>query len=218
MKKEIRQYDFSEIRMETEQAGTEAEPVQIKKLVGYAARFNSYSQDLGGFVEIIRPGAFKENLGANPVYALANHNRDLILGTTKNGTLKVSEDQYGLRIELTPRDTPTTREWMGHVESGAIDKMSFKFSLKDKGGERWLRGDSGESVRELLNVKLFDVSLVDFPAYESTSVGVRSIEEIRSEGEAILAHEQLAAKEKINSDAQAHREYRERKLHLLKIA
>lgn len=164
------------------------EPVK-KKLIGYAARFDTYSEDLNGYHEIIRRGAFKDNLGSTPVFALANHNSCLILGTTKNGSLKLAEDQYGLRCEIEPMDTDTAEEWMTLVEAGAVDKMSFAFRVDGKDGERWLKGDDGSSIRELRRVKLFDVSIVNQPAYQATSVGFRSLDEIRSEGESILCRE-----------------------------
>ncbi len=192
---EFRLYDFSEIRVEPfpHFVGAEGEaqsPPPAKRLVGYAARFDTYSEDLGGFREIIRRGAFRDNLGNRPVFALANHNRDLILGSTKNGTLKVSEDQYGLRVELTPLDTPTAREWVSLVENGVIDKMSFAFKVDGQDGETWLHGDKGQRIRELHKVNVFDVSIVAQPAYEATSVAYRSLEEVRAYGESILARDQ----------------------------
>jgi HK97 family phage prohead protease len=208
--REVSICDCPEIRMESISTTTDSGEEQVqKRMVGYAARFDTYSEDLGGFREIIRPGAFKSNLGANPVFALANHNRDLILGSTKNSTLKVSEDQYGLRVELTPLDTPTAREWMSHVENGVIDKMSFAFKVDGKEGERWLRSDQGESVRELHRVKLYDVSLVNQPAYQATSVGFRSHEDVFKYGEEIISADEQRAR-----DHQVQVEHRKRQLYI----
>src|SRR5438128_11032112 len=81
------------------------------KLVGYAAVFNSKSLDLGGFIEIVRPGAFKRTLAAGAdVRALVNHDPNLIIGRNKAGTLDVAEDDRGLKVTITPLDTQAGRD------------------------------------------------------------------------------------------------------------
>lgn len=136
---------------------------------GYAAVFNQLSLNLGGFREVIRPGAFKGTLerGAD-VRALFNHDPSKILGRTKAGTLKLKEDRHGLWFELQPAVTPTTKEVVANLRAGNLDGCSFAFrALKD----HW-RAQGGENVRELVEVDLQDISIVTFPAYPATSVQV----------------------------------------------
>ncbi len=141
------------------------------KIVGYAAVFNKMSLDLGGFREVIRPGAFKKTIQEADVRALWNHNADYVLGRTKSGTLKLEEDDKGLRIEITPPDTQWAKDLITSMRRGDVDQMSFGFRpVKDRWGT-----EDGENIRELLEVELFDVSPVTFPAYPQTSVQVRSI-------------------------------------------
>ncbi|MDI3341601.1 MAG: HK97 family phage prohead protease [Sphaerobacter sp.] len=142
------------------------------RIVGYAAVFDVPSEDLGGFTEIIRPGAFRKTLqdGAD-VRALWNHDPNWVLGRTKAGTLKLAEDERGLRIEITPPPTAWARDLMESIRRGDVDQMSFGFwTVRD----RWSSDETGRVTRELIEVKLFDVSPVTFPAYPQTEVQVRS--------------------------------------------
>lgn len=161
--KEQRSFKAAELRVEGEQS-----PV----IRGYAAVFNSISEDLGYFREIIRPGAFKKTIndGAD-VRALFNHNPNFIIARTKSNTLKLSEDDKGLFIEATPPDTTWARDLVTSIKRGDIDQMSFGFeTVKDRWGT-----ENGDRMRELLEVRLFDVSPVTYPAYPQTSVSARSI-------------------------------------------
>lgn len=143
----------------------------IPKITGYAALFNVWSQDLGGFVETIEPGAFTRSLqnGAD-VRAVINHDPNLILGRSKAGTLNLVEDDIGLRVEIVPPDTQYARDLMTSIKRGDIDQMSFQFKTIDD-DVRW---DGNLVKRSLKQVDLFDVAPVTFPAYPQTSVSVRS--------------------------------------------
>jgi HK97 family phage prohead protease len=143
-----------------------------RQLSGYAAVFNSRSQDLGGFVEVIRPGAFARALDMD-VRALWNHDSNHVLGRTKNGTLRLREDEHGLYMEVDLPDTAMGRDVHEMVRRGDVDQMSFAFSV-NKGGEEW-RKEDGQQVRELLDVALYDVSPVTYPAYEATTVSARAL-------------------------------------------
>lgn len=149
------------------------------KLYGYAALFDSLSEDLGGFREIIRPGAFADSLRDYPdVRALAQHDSRMVLGRTKNGTLKLEEDSRGLRVEITPPNTSAGRDIVELVRRGDIDAMSFAFEVTDPRDEEV--DYTGElPTRILRRVRLFEVSLVTFPAYADTQVALRSIEDHR---------------------------------------
>jgi HK97 family phage major capsid protein/HK97 family phage prohead protease len=141
------------------------------RLVGYAAVFESRSLDLGGFVEVVKPGAFTRTLAAGTdVRALVNHDPSQIIGRTKAGTLTLAEDARGLRVEITPTDTTTHgRNAIEDVRSGNLDGMSFGFITRQ---DSWTRGEP--ALRELHDVDLIDVSVVTFPAYPSTEVAVRA--------------------------------------------
>ena len=143
-----------------------------RTLAGYAAVFNSRSQDLGGFVEVIRPGAFAGAL-AGDVRALWNHDSNHVLGRTKNGTLRLREDDHGLYMEVDLPDTAMGRDVHEMVRRGDVDQMSFAFAV-NKGGDEW-RKENGQQVRELIDVILYDVSPVAYPAYEATSVSARAL-------------------------------------------
>ena len=142
-------------------------------LHGYAATFNKLSHDLGGFREIIRPGAFEETLASNPdVSCRIQHEGGLTtVGRTTNGTLSLGVDDIGLWYDATVPDTQAGRDIIELVSKGYINKSSFAFTLREA-GELW-NYEAAPWIRELLSLDLWDVAPVDGPAYESTSIGVR---------------------------------------------
>ena len=152
------------------------------KLVGYASVFDSWSEDLGGFREIVRPGAFAKTLQeSNDVRALFNHNPDNVLGRNKAGTLELVEDSRGLRVTIDPPDTTWAQDLGVSVKRGDINQMSFAFkTIKD----RWFQEDD-ENKRELLEVSLDggDVSIVTYPAYRKTRVSKRAIDKVNQMNE-----------------------------------
>lgn len=140
------------------------------RIVGYAAVFNALSENLGGFRERIAPGAFEKTLREGDIRSVWNHNPDYVLGRTKVDTLRLKEDEHGLAIEIFPPDTQWARDLMVTIGRGDVDQMSFSFStIRDEWGTR-----DGQTERTLMEVKLFEVSPVTFPAYPQTSVQVRS--------------------------------------------
>lgn len=143
-----------------------------KTLHGYAAIFNSEA-DLGGFVEVIRNGAFRKSLeGGSNIRALYHHKGDALLGTTRGGTLKLKEDAHGLAFELALPDTTHGRDLAILVDRGDVAGASFGFRVRD-GGERWEQRGA-QLVRELLDVELAEVTLTHDPAYQDTTVALRS--------------------------------------------
>jgi HK97 family phage prohead protease len=145
------------------------------RLVGYAAVFNAPSQDLGGFTEIVLPGAFKRTLSTDrDPLALVQHMPQLVLGRRSAGTLKLAEDNKGLAFEIDVPDTTAARDLLVSVERGDVRGASFAFSTP-AGGDRWeVRGD--KVVRELVDVDLHEVTITAQPAYLDTSVARRSFE------------------------------------------
>jgi uncharacterized protein len=142
------------------------------KLEGYAALFNSMSEDLGGFVEVIRPGAFRRALAGKPdVMALYEHDTRHILGRTKADTLKLAEDAKGLHFEIDVPDTSTGRDLLVSVGRGDIRGASFAFTARE---DVWTQGNSG-LIRELIDVDLLDVTVTATPAYSDTEVARRAL-------------------------------------------
>jgi uncharacterized protein len=156
-------------------------------IVGYAAVFNGRSRDLGGFVEEIAPGAFRETLARNPdTRANVQHGPGLMtIGRTRNGTLQMMEDETGLRVHITPPDTQVGRDALTLVRGGFLDQMSFQFRVP-KGGDDWTKKTAeGYPLRRLLAVDLDggDVSIVTNPAYPQTSAEARDMASLLTKGE-----------------------------------
>jgi len=136
-------------------------------LEGYAALFNSRSENLGGFTETIQPGAFRASLRArNDIKMLWNHDSGAVLGSTRSGTLTLTEDDRGLRVSAILPNTSHGRDARELVARGDISAFSFGFSMPARGGDQW-NGEGTERV--LKSVRLHEVSLVAFPAYPETA-------------------------------------------------
>lgn len=163
---EIRSYPFEvRVNKDTEQ----------KRIVGYSAVFEQLSEDLGGFKEKIAKGAFTKSIKNADVRALFNHDPNYVLGRTKNKTLFLTEDDYGLKVEIVPPDTQWAQDLIYLVDRGDIDQMSFGFdTIKDS----WDNSDPNNIIRTLEEVNLWDVSIVTYPAYPQTSVSVRTATEV----------------------------------------
>jgi HK97 family phage prohead protease len=165
-KREIRNLPLQEMRV----IRAEGQPAKIE---GYAAVFDKMSEVMWGFREVIRPGAFTNTLKTADVRALWQHDPSMPLGRTKNGTLELAEDAQGLRISITPPDTQWGRDAVASIERGDVDQMSFGFSTVT---DSWGKDEADFPLRELLEVNLWEVSPVTFPAYPDTTVAVRSME------------------------------------------
>jgi HK97 family phage prohead protease len=140
---------------------------------GYAAVFNSPSEPLP-FTEVIKEGAFKRSLKSrNEIKLFMNHNTDVVLGSTRSGTLQLSEDSRGLLAQAQLPDTQAGRDLSVLMQRGDVSSMSFGFSVPPK-GDNW---SSDGATRELHQVRLHEVSIVTgFPAYEATTASVRSLD------------------------------------------
>lgn len=143
------------------------------RIGGYAATFNQEATGLQ-FREVIAQGAFTRTLQTdNPVFLLINHNMDdLPLASTQSGTLRLAQDKVGLYMEasLDPAN-PRAQELASAVRRGDVDKMSFAFTVAEDGETR----ESG--LRTLTDLDLYEVSVVTWPAYDSTTVGMRSAQD-----------------------------------------
>lgn len=155
-----------------------------KKIAGYAAVFNQETEIGGSFREVIAPGAFKDTLSGD-VRALVNHDTGRVIGRSKAGTLRLSEDEKGLAAEIDLPDTSDGRDLAISLERGDISGMSFGFRVtKDEWDET---GDI--PLRTIRAVELFEVSAVAFPAYEGTELAMRSRE--KAEAERLKREEEL---------------------------
>lgn len=147
-------------------------------IVGYGARFNEPSLDLGGFRETLAPGCFRACLG-DDVRCLRNHKEDVLLGRAASGTFRMTEDAEGLLYECDLPDTTHGRDTAESVRRGDMSGCSFSFRTAPQ-GDQWSMDDAGGIVRTVNKVlRLYDVGPVTFPAYESTRVDVRSLEYAR---------------------------------------
>lgn len=137
---------------------------------GYAAKFNSRSEDMG-FRETIEPGAFAKSLRSrNEIKAFVNHDTNLVIGSTRSGTLVLSEDDKGLKDSISLPETTYARDLSVSVKRGDTSSQSFGFSVVR---DEWSKD---YSQRRLIEVRLHEVSVVTgFPAYASTTAKVRSL-------------------------------------------
>lgn len=145
------------------------------RLEGYAAVFDSPSEDLGGFVEYVRAGAFRRTLqsNSNDPLALVHHMPHLVLGRRSAGTLQLAEDTRGLHFRVDLPDTTTARDIAVSVERGDIRGASFAFTVAE-GGDRWtVAGD--KVTRDLLDVDLHEITITPTPAYADTEVARRAL-------------------------------------------
>jgi uncharacterized protein len=136
---------------------------------GYASVFNSPSEDLGGFIEYVAPGAFKRSLQSrNEIKLLWNHDSGEPLASLRGGTLRLIEDSTGLKVEAQLPNTTRGRDVAELLRTKVIDSMSFGFNvIKDS----W---SADGRTRTLESVRLSEVSIVSWPAYTATTAQVRS--------------------------------------------
>jgi HK97 family phage prohead protease len=168
-----------EKRMDVEKR-TLVRPVELRAkdgarmAAGYAALFNSET-DIGGyFREVIAPGAFADAIGGD-VLALYDHDMGRVIGRSTAGTLRMTEDDTGLAVEIDLPDTTDGRDLTALMERGDIRGMSFGFMVTK---ETW--DESAEPpLRTIQGVDLIEVSAVARPAYSDTTIALRSLTEAR---------------------------------------
>lgn len=163
MKSKIPKPEIRRFNIETRGDGDNAEPT---KIVGYAAVFNSIE-----YGEMIAPGAFSKSLTEQKdIKAYLGHDSNMILARSENGTLKLSEDEHGLAVEIFPNlKAQSDRDILAKVERGDINQMSFGFSpVKDETVQL-----DGQTIRVLKEVKLHEVSIVTEPWYSATTAEAR---------------------------------------------
>lgn len=157
---------------------------------GYAAVFETET-DLGWCKEVISRDAFN-NCNMSDCVLKYNHNDNcLILARTRNKSLELTVDNHGLKIRATLIDTTQNRDIYKMIKAGLLDKMSFAFSVRK---QEW---DYENDIRRITEIaQLFDVSVVDVPAYETTEIYARSKEEYKKDKEQYK--KEKLEKEKLN--------------------
>ncbi|MFT4271288.1 MAG: HK97 family phage prohead protease [Pantoea sp.] len=189
-----------ETRCYSGEVRAEQQGEQPAHIFGYGSVFNSRSEPLWGFREVIKPGAFDGVLG-DDVRALFNHDPNFILGRSTSGTLSLSVDDKGLRYDITAPDTQTIRDLvLAPMQRGDITQSSFAFRVA-RDGERWYEDEEGIVIREINQFsRLFDVSPVTYPAYQEAESGVRSLkawQEARESGALQKAINERMARERL---------------------
>ena len=170
-----------------------------KTTVGYACLTDNVTQIGSWWQERFSAGAFSKSLEERDVVALHSHDDGRPMGRKSKGTLRLTEDDKGLRFENDLPDTQDGRDLATSIERGDIEGMSFRFrALKEEWDET-----QDPPMRTILEAELYEVTYTAFPAYPDTDVGMRSLEAARAEAR---AHNADAARARIRMrQAQAER-------------
>ena len=176
-----------EVRLREVRAVEEQEAMIVE---GYAIVFDEPT-DIG-FIEVIERGAL-DNCDMSDVCLKYNHEDTfLIMARTRNKSLQLEVDDHGLKIRAELIDTQSNRDVYKSIQAGLLDKMSFAFLVSDA---NWDTVD-GQDIRRITGIsKLFDVSVVDVPAYDQTEIYARSKEAVEKEQQEY--HELKLEKEKL---------------------
>lgn len=141
------------------------------RMVGYASVYGPLSEDLGGFRERIAPTAFTRSLESQAdVRALVNHDSTLVLGRRSAGTLRLTSDSTGLRVEIDPPNTTYAGDLRELISRGDVSQMSFGFFVRQ---DEWTT-ENDTRVRIVRDLDLVEVSVVTIPAYPDTTIALRS--------------------------------------------
>lgn len=151
----------------------EAEDGQ-RSITGYAVKWEMKSHTMGffsRFKEQFKKGAFTESLNKEDQRALWSHDTSKVLGRTKNGTLRLYEDDIGLRFELDLPNTTLGNDAYETIKRGDVDGVSFGFRMRK---QEWDEADPDNIIRTISQADLFEISPVGFPAYPDSQVSARS--------------------------------------------
>lgn len=167
-----------EMRSAAHRAGIHRRADGTRTITGLAIVYDKWSVDLGGFREIIKPGAARRVIREQQdVRCLGHHDVGFVLGRTRSGTLTLREDAEGLHFECVPPNNPRANELMDSLERGDLDACSFAFDIPANGA-RWIIPNDPNMPweREIYDLIVYEVSIVAFPAYLDTSAAVRELE------------------------------------------
>ena len=168
--KENRKKDVRQLRAKITEFTTRQDS-EVPHISGYFAVFNSVYNIGPGMSESIARGAFSSSLGSD-IRALTNHDTSKVLGRTKAGTLTLREDEKGLwgDISINPQDVDAMNTWH-RVKRGDVSQCSIGFEILREDTEM---GPDGAIHWTIQEVKLYEVSVCTFPAYEDTNISARS--------------------------------------------
>lgn len=186
--------------LETRERREDAPDGSPGTITGYAAVFDQ-DAEIMDFVERIAPGAFSDVLrGDHDTRALFNHDPSMVLGRTMSGTLRMTEDDIGLRVEIDMPPTQVGRDTYTLVARGDVSQMSFAFRAST---DEW--DYNADPIRRTITRigELQDVSPVTFPAYDGTVVSARTqaLASVSDESEAIAAAGALALEIEISESS-----------------
>ena len=142
-------------------------------LAGYTVVYNSESRNLGGYVEVVRPGAFMESLRSGTVTAVLDHDDSKPLGTQENGTLKLRDDEIGIHATIELPEVSYVADMRTLMARGDYGGMSINFGERHQ-DMRFIRS-KGKVLKEVTRGTLLHVSPVLMPAYADTTVSLRSL-------------------------------------------
>lgn len=195
---------FAEVReIVTEEIELREADTGIKSISGYAVKWDMKSHSMGfsrSFKEQFKKGAFTESLVKDDQRALWSHDTSKILGRTKNGTLRLTEDDIGLRFELDLPNTTVGQDLYESIKRGDIDGVSFGFLMEK---EEWDDSNPDEFTRSIFKAKLLEISPVTFPAYPDSEVSARSDDPYKAfveEREQIELRKRLLLRAKVKSN------------------
>jgi uncharacterized protein len=169
-----REVRFTSAAVELRAARRDGSPGVMR---GYALKYDTLSQNLGGFVESVAHGAVDKSLGDGlDIIARWNHDDAHLLGRTASGTVRLESDDIGLTYEIDLPNTGSGRDLAVLAARGDVYQSSFAFyTLEDE----WGATEQGFPLRTLRAVRLVDVAPVNTPAYLDTEAGLRSLAECR---------------------------------------
>lgn len=163
--------DKTEIRELTTTKLEIREENDSRRVEGYAVKWGLDSKKIGGrFVERFQKGAFAESLRSDDQFMLKNHDRNILVGFKSAGSLHLEEDDIGLRFAVSLPNTTAGNDLLEEVRTGLIKGASFAFRATE---QEWDRRDSNNIRRLVKKADLFEVSLVNFPAYPDSEVSLR---------------------------------------------
>lgn len=160
-----------------------------RTITGYAVKWEMKSHPMGWFQrfrEQFKKGAFSESLTNDDQRALWSHDTSQVMGRTKNGTLRLYEDDIGLRFELDLPNTTLGNDAYETIKRGDVDGVSFGFRMRK---EEWDESDPDNVTRTITQADLFEISPVGFPAYPDSQVSARSEDPYKSYLEEKEQHE-----------------------------
>lgn len=161
---------------------------------GMAVRYGSESKDLGGFTEIVEAGSLAESLRSNDIAMLYNHSTDAILGRTSSKTLQLRDTAEGLYFQVAMPDTTVGRDVYTSIQRGDIKGCSFGFKVRQ---DDWKFEGRTTAKRFLKDIDLREISFTPFPAYNSTSISLRSYEEASEKNNKLLEIQEFLNREEV---------------------